>query len=79
MPLHDYQCQVCHHEFESISDGTPINCEKCTGQSIRLWRGYSKKYDLDKTSEWKRAEAKGDRVRAIESQQLRDFGQDRKT
>ena len=39
MPLYDYKCKECHHEFEGVSkieDRNKVPCPKCGGKSDLL-------------------------------------------
>ncbi len=37
MPLFDFRCQACRHEFEALvrpADTTPLRCPKCSGEQL---------------------------------------------
>ena len=43
MPLYDYKCNTCEHEFEKnvkvANYQDPQPCPECTGESVRIVKG----------------------------------------
>lgn len=68
MPLYDWECESCHHQFEKVTfySTRRVSCTKCGGRAEKIitkmpLRTYSKRPQdrLWGTSHWKSDKKKG--------------------
>lgn len=69
MPIFEYECRTCHHEFELlVLKGTVLACPACQGQDLeRLLSGFAVS-----TAEMTQARVKAARRAARSSTSFRD-------